>query len=76
MDVRKDPKHFPHQTDAERRADLDIADEGEGIPKVPGYIPHDDPKATPDLNLTKCALLLCYAHLSSHKEHHGPPTMR
>lgn len=60
-DVRADPKHsFPHQTDAERRADMDVADEGESIPKMPGYIPHHDPNATADLNTPKCSIPLTH----------------
>ncbi len=49
-EARKDPKgKWPHQDDKERREDLDVPDEGEGITKVPGFNPQTNPTATPDL---------------------------
>lgn len=49
-EARKDPKgKWPHQDDKERREDLDVPDEGEAMMKTPGYTPHTDPTATPEL---------------------------
>ena len=49
-EARSGKKSWPHQGDKELREDLDIPDEGETISKTPGYKPHTDPKATPDLS--------------------------
>lgn len=54
-EARKDPKgKWPHQDDKERREDLDVPDEGEAITKIPGYEPHTNPTATPDLGKYVC----------------------
>jgi hypothetical protein len=56
-EVRAHGKGFPHQSEEERKGDMDVPDEGESIAKTPRFAAND-PNAAPEMGGSKCAFCL------------------